>query len=264
MQMTNLHFHGLHGSPNEPQDDVLDMMASPGDTLHYLVQVPPQQPPGLYWYHTHSHGESYIQDLDGMSGAIVVEGIERYVPEVRNMRERILVLRDLVLPNDGAEREKIMEAVAMQTTQCGSAAEKPERAFTVNGTLRPKIDIAPGERQFWRIVNASPDRYADLELDSKSFDVVALDGMPLAYHDPSIRKRSISHVLVPPAGRVEAIVTGPPADSHAALRSRCFDSGPDGDSNPAMVLADIVSGKPSSLEVRLGDGAAPVYATFPP
>src|SRR6266446_2851826 len=144
MQMTNLHFHGLHVSPNAPQDDALDMIASPGETLHYSVQVPPQQPPGLYWYHTHSHGESYIQDLDGMSGAIVVEGIERYVPEVRNMRERILVLRDSVLPSDAAKRQAVMESVAMQTTQCGAAAEKPEAAFTVNRVLRPKIDIAPG------------------------------------------------------------------------------------------------------------------------
>src|SRR5438445_1030975 len=239
------------------------MMSSPGEKLHYSVLVPPQQPPGHYWYHTHSHGESYVQDLDGMSGAIVVEGIERYVPEVRNMRERILVLRDLVLPNDSAEREKIMESVAMQTTQCGSAAEKPERAFTMNGVLRPKIDIAPGERQFWRIVNASPDLYADLQLDSATFEVVALDGMPLAYHDPSIRKRSMSHVLVPPAGRVEAIVTGPPADSRAALRTRCFDSGPDGDSNPAMILADIVSAQPSNVKARNAPGGAPVYVTFP-
>jgi suppressor of ftsI len=264
MQMTNLHFHGLHVSPNAPQDDVLDMMASPGETLRYSVQVPPQQPPGLYWYHTHSHGESYIQDLDGMSGAIVVEGIERYVPEVRNMRERILVLRDLVLPSDAAKRKAVMESVAMQTTQCGAAPEAPERAFTMNGSLRPQIDIAPGERQLWRIVNASPDRYADLELESVSFDVVALDGMPLAYHDPSIRKRSMSHVLVPPAGRVEAIITGPPADSHAALRTRCFDTGPDGDSNPAMVLADIVSAQPSNLKIRPALGGAPVYITFPP
>jgi suppressor of ftsI len=113
-------------------------------------------------------------------------------------------------------------------------------------------------------VNASPDRYADLELDSEQFDVVALDGMPLAYHDASIRKRSMSHVLIPPAGRVEAIVTGPPADSHAALRSRCFDTGPDGDSNPAMVLADIVSAQPSSLQARPALGGPPVYATFSP
>jgi FtsP/CotA-like multicopper oxidase with cupredoxin domain len=263
MNMTNLHFHGLHVSPKAPQDDVLDMIASPGETLHYSVQVPPQQPPGLYWYHTHPHGESYLQDLDGMSGAIVVEGIDRYVPEVLHMRERILVLRDLVLPSDAAERKSVMESVAMQTTQCGTAPEDPERAFTVNGSLRPQIDISPGERQFWRIVNASPDRYADLEVDSVLLDVVALDGMPLAYHDRSIRKRSMSHVLVPPAGRVEAIVTGPPPDSHAALRSRCFDTGPAGDSNPAMVLADIVSAQPSNLQVRRGDGVAPVYASFP-
>jgi suppressor of ftsI len=174
------------------------------------------------------------------------------------------VLRDLVLPTDATERKRVMESVAIQTTQCGTAPEAPERAFTVNGSLRPQIDIAPGERQFWRIVNASPDRYADLELDSVSLDVVALDGMPLAYHDPSIRKRSMSHVLVSPAGRVEAIVIGPPADSHAALRSRCFDTGPDGDSNPAMVLADIVSAQSSSLQVRRGDGVAPVYAKFRP
>jgi suppressor of ftsI len=264
MNMTNLHFHGLHVSPNAPQDDVLDMIASPGQKLHYSVQVPPQQPPGLYWYHTHSHGESYVQDLDGMSGAIVVEGIDRYVPEVLHMRERILVLRDIVLPSDAAERKKVMESVAMQSTQCGTAPEAPERAFTVNGRLSPQIDISPGERQFWRIVNASPDLYADLELDSGSFEIVALDGMPLAYHDPSIRTRSMSHVLVPPAGRVEAIVTGPPADSHAALRSRCFDTGPDGDSNPAMVLADIVSALPSNLQARPGLGGAPVYATFSP
>lgn len=264
MNMTNLHFHGLHVSPNAPQDDVLDMMASPGEALHYSVHVPPQQPPGLYWYHTHSHGESYVQDLDGMSGAIVVEGIERYVPEVRRMREQILILRDLVLPKDAAERKTVMDSVAMQTTQCGTAPEAPERAFTVNGRLRPQIDIAPGERQFWRIVNASPDLYADLEVDSVSLDVVALDGMPLGYHDPSIRKRSMSHVLVPPAGRVEAIVTGPVPGSHAALRSRCFDTGPDGDSNPAMTLADIVSTLPSSLQARPALDGKPVYATFQP
>src|SRR5438105_3859956 len=263
MNMTNLHFHGLHVSPKAPQDDSLDMIASPGETLHYSVQVPPQQPPGLYWYHTHPHGESYVQDLDGMSGAIVVEGIDRYVPEVRLMRERILVLRDLVLPTDGAERKRVMASVAMQTTQCGAAPEDPERAFTVNGSLRPQIDISPGERQFWRIVNASPDRYADLELDSGSFEVVALDGMPLAYHDPSIHKRSMSHVLVPPAGRVEAMVTGPPADSHAALRTRCFDSGPAGYSNPAMISADIVSAQPSNVKARNAPGGAPVYVTFP-
>jgi FtsP/CotA-like multicopper oxidase with cupredoxin domain len=180
------------------------------------------------------------------------------------MRERILVLRNLVLPTDAAKRKNVMELVEMQSTPCGAAAEKPEAAFTINGSLRPKIDIAPGERQFWRLVNASPDLYADLELDSGSFEVVALDGMPFAYHNPAIRSRSMSHLLLPPAGRLEAIVVGPPANSQAALRTRCFDTGPDGDSNPAMVLADIVSTTLPNFPARPGLGGQPVYATFLP
>src|SRR5207253_962543 len=44
----------------------------------------------------------------------------------------------------------------------------------------------------------------------------------------------------PPAGRLEAIVTGPAAGAPRRLVSRCVDTGPDGDPNPSMILADIV------------------------
>src|SRR5258706_9150724 len=49
MNMTNLHFHGLGVSPKAPQDDVLSMMAMPGQTLNYTVAIPREHPPGLYW-----------------------------------------------------------------------------------------------------------------------------------------------------------------------------------------------------------------------
>ncbi|SRR5260370_284124 len=84
--MRNLHLHGLHVSPNAPQDDALTMMAMPGQSPRSVVNIPPDQPPGLYWYHTHSPGGSYRRSLDGMSGAIVIDGMERYDPEVRYMR----------------------------------------------------------------------------------------------------------------------------------------------------------------------------------
>jgi FtsP/CotA-like multicopper oxidase with cupredoxin domain len=111
--------------------------------------------------------------------------------------------------------------------------------MTVNGSLRPKIEIAPGERQFWRLVNASADRYLDLQLEGQTFEIVAMDGMPIAQHDPNRRTRSADHVFLPPAGRLEAIVTGPPAAAPRRLISRCVDTGPDGDPNPSMTLADI-------------------------
>lgn len=262
---TNLHFHGMHVSPNKPQDDVLTMSAAPGETLRYTVQVPRNQPPGLYWYHPHQHMESYRQDLDGMSGAIVVEGIDRYVPELRSMEERIMVLRDAELDEPGAPRAALMHKVAMQADACGKSTSQPERIFTVNGVVRPQIQIAPGERQFWRIVNASPDLYADVEIEGSSFNVVALDGMPFAFHDPSVRSRTFNHVLLAPAGRMEAVVTGPPPGHQATLHTRCFDTGSDGDPNPEMVLADIVPrGHPGHPRTMVKDFGTPVYESVPP
>jgi FtsP/CotA-like multicopper oxidase with cupredoxin domain len=243
VDMTNLHFHGLTVSPNSPQDDVIGMMARPGQTLHYSVEIPRDHPPGLFWYHTHPHGESHRQVLDGMSGAIVIEGMERYIPEVKGLRERVIVVRGRSIEHD-PNAVAFMRAVDIPQKGCGAEAERVEEIFTVNGVVRPRIEIAPNERQFWRVVNASADRYLDLQLDGQTFQIVALDGMPLAYHDPQHPTRVVDHLLVAPAGRLEAIVTGPPPGIHRALHTLCVDTGPAGDPNPAMVLADLV--QPSS------------------
>jgi len=239
MDMTNLHFHGLTVSPDAPQDDVLDMMAMPGQSLHYTVDVPKDHPPGLYWYHTHPHGESYRQALDGMSGALVIEGIEPYFPPLAGLPERVLVVRGRSIVDDPQSAD-LKHRVELRSGVCGAEPETPEEIFTLNGSVRPQIDIAPGERQFWRLVNASADRYLDLQLEGETFEIVAMDGMPIAQHDPNHRTRIVGHVLLPPAGRLEAIVSGPAAGTPRHLISRCVDTGPDGDPNPAMVLADIV------------------------
>ena len=252
MDMTNLHFHGLTVSPEAPQDDVLGMLAMPGQVLHYSVQIPRDHPPGLFWYHTHPHGESHRQVLDGMSGAIVIEGTERYVPEVAWLRERVLVVRGRSIEHDPNAVE-LRRLVEIPSKGCGAAAEQVDEVFTVNGALRPRVEIAPNERQFWRIVNASADRYLDLQLDGQKFEIVALDGMPLAYHEPRTPTLTAKHLLVAPAGRLEAIVTGSPPGAYVALRTLCVDTGPDGDPNPGMVLADLVqpsSGRPGSHASR--------------
>jgi suppressor of ftsI len=239
MDMTNLHFHGLTVSPDAPQDDVLSMMAMPGQSLRYTVQIPKNHAPGLYWYHTHPHGESHRQVLDGMSGALVIEGIEAYVPALAGLGERVLVVRGRSIEKDPQSAE-LRERVDLSQERCGGEHEPAEEVMTVNGSLRPEIDIAPGERQFWRIANASADRYVDLELEGQTFEVVAMDGAPIGEHDPNHRTRIARHVLLPPAGRLEAIVSGADAGTRSRLITHCVDTGPDGDPNPAMVLADIV------------------------
>jgi suppressor of ftsI len=46
-------------------------------------------------------------------------------------------------------------------------------------------------------VNASPDLYADLKIDTEKFEIVALDGMPLAFHDPQRHTQPADHIFVP-------------------------------------------------------------------
>src|SRR5206468_6224340 len=151
MNMTNLHFHGLSVSPDRPSDDVLDMTAMPGQALDYTVAIPRNHLPGLHWYHTHPHGESHRQVLDGMSAALIIDGIEDYAPEVRGLRERILVIRAADLEHD-PHASAARRRVQVDRSPCGESHDAVDRVFTVNGVLRPQIAMRPGERQFWRIV----------------------------------------------------------------------------------------------------------------
>ena len=80
---TNVHFHGLNVPPVCHQDDVIDTLIQPGSPgFHFSIQIPTTEPPGLYWYHPHIHGFTEFQVNGGAAGAIVVEGMEKYRPEV--------------------------------------------------------------------------------------------------------------------------------------------------------------------------------------
>jgi len=184
---------------------------------------------------------------------------------VRRLRERVIVVRGRSIENDPNAVE-LRHEVEIPSKGCRGEAGAVAEVFTVNGAVRPRIEIAPKERQFWRIVNASPDRYLDLQLDGQTFEIVALDGMPLAYHGPDGPTRATDHLLLAPAGRLEAIVTGPPSGTPRALRTLCVDTGPDGDPNPGMVLADLVqpganrSGSNAPLkQVHAIDDRPPLY-----
>jgi len=117
-----------------------------------------------------------------MSGAIVIDGMDRYVPELRNLREQVLVVRGESIehsPNaTGLERR-----VEARAPTCGTEPDEIDRIYTVNDEIRPVLDIKPGERQFWRIVNASADRYMDLHSMVRNLKWSRSTGMPLAYHD---------------------------------------------------------------------------------
>ena len=92
---TNLHFHGLSVPSVCHQDEVLHTSIAPGaPPFEYRFRIPEDEAPGLYWYHPHMHGFSAKQVSGGASGALVVEGLERSIPEVAGLPERVIVIRD--------------------------------------------------------------------------------------------------------------------------------------------------------------------------
>src|SRR5262245_34462369 len=109
---TNLHFHGLEVKPVPcgpgiaPGDDVLTTYFVPENepsprgacVSAYEIAVPDGHPAGLYWYHTHFHGESEAQTLLGLSGAIVVENANDDARRQHGIADRILIVRDHLLP----------------------------------------------------------------------------------------------------------------------------------------------------------------------
>jgi FtsP/CotA-like multicopper oxidase with cupredoxin domain len=111
---TNLHFHGLEVRPVPcgpgvaPGDDVVttyfvpESQPSPRGACQsaYEIVVPDDQPAGLYWYHTHFHGESEAQTLLGLSGAIVVENADDDARRQHGVADRILIVRDHLVPED--------------------------------------------------------------------------------------------------------------------------------------------------------------------
>ncbi len=78
----------------------------------------------------------------------------------------------------------------------------------------PVAMLAPGTRELYRIVDAMSDSYANIELFDASgkrenLDVVGRDGVPIGKNasDENI-VAPFTNVLLPPAGRVDIVVTG--------------------------------------------------------
>jgi FtsP/CotA-like multicopper oxidase with cupredoxin domain len=272
---TNLHFHGLAIPPICHQDEVLSTSVLPSYTPYeYRFQIPANQPPGLYWYHPHLHGFSKVQVLGGASGALIVEGIERANSALAGLPERVIVIRDQDLLNPNAppaESGAVAPPVVLDpdgdARNTGSGTGKPAKDLSVNFVPAPYpnyekavISIKPGERQLWRVLNASAITYLNLQMlfdrQPQGFGVVALDGVPINWNGLGRGLVWQTHLGLPPGGRTEFIVTGPAEGVKAELLTRSVNTGSGGENDPVRPLAVIVASK-DAPELRSKLSATP-------
>jgi FtsP/CotA-like multicopper oxidase with cupredoxin domain len=275
---TNLHFHGLTVPPVCHQDDVLRTSIQPSDpTFEYRIRIPEDEPPGLYWYHPHIHGFTTRQVLGGASGALIVEGIERANTDLENLPERVLVIRDQDLLNPDAPPSKSEPVVPkMLIDRDGDAANngtgfgKPAKDLSINFVPVPYPDyppailrMRPGERQLWRVLNASAVTYLNLALlfgdRPQTLGIVGLDGVPLKTGGgpgPPVLWRD--RIGVPPGARVEFIVNGPASGQPALLVTRTVDTGQGGENDPNRALASVQTSDTAPEPDRLPSAAQPL------
>ena len=258
---TNLHFHGLTVPPICHADEVLKTSIAAGaPPFEYRFRIPPHEPPGLYWYHPHIHGFTTAQVLGGASGALIIEGIERANPALAGMAQRVLVIRDQNLLHPDAAPSKSEPVVPkMLIDRDGDAANngsgfgKPAKDLSINYIPVPYPDyppaalqMRPGERQLWRVVNACGITYLNLAVifqhSAQKLGIVAIDGVPLNTNgnaDNAVEWRD--HIGLPPGARVEFIVAAPPPGLPALLVTRTVDTGQGGENDPNRALAAIVT-----------------------
>jgi len=173
------------------------------------------QAPGTHWYHAHKHGSTAINLLNGMAGALIIEG-EDYDDKLDKYfkRQRVMVLQQY---GDTVNLLKPPVALASPTPVANPLAPEP---VVVNGQLTPCVQMNPNEMQFWRIINAC--HQAAVPLDSPKgikWVQTAQDGVQFnrANYDPNLTnaaftvpaKSKAPFGSLAPGNRIDLLVQAP-------------------------------------------------------
>jgi FtsP/CotA-like multicopper oxidase with cupredoxin domain len=169
-QPTTVHWHGIRlpnamdGVPDLTQDAI-----EPGASFDYEFKAVDA---GTFWYHPHVNSSE--QQGRGLSGPLIVEEAE----PIRVDRDVTWVLDDWVLRQTAQIDESFGHRGQM------SHGGRIGNTVTVNGRIPTEIPVRAGERIRLRLINVANARTFALEFGELKPQVVALDGQPVAPHEP--------------------------------------------------------------------------------
>jgi FtsP/CotA-like multicopper oxidase with cupredoxin domain len=230
---TNMHFHGMNIPPVCHQDDVIYTLIQSGDPpFQYNFQVPPNDNPGMYWYHPHPHGQATTQVDGGAAGALFIEGT---INGTQGLPERVFVVRQ-------------------QFNNPNSWIPGPNQ-LTINfqpalfpDAPSPYINMQYGQQEFWRVANATSQSFLTLQViygtTAQPVEIVALDGIPVS--PPLVENQ----IVIPPAGRAEFIVPGLPSNQEGIFLTNGYSTGAVGNPNPPQQLMKMFGTDSAKVEPR--------------
>jgi FtsP/CotA-like multicopper oxidase with cupredoxin domain len=162
------------------------------------------QAPGTHWYHAHKHGSTAINVMNGMTGAMIIEG--QYDDDL-NAAYGGYMLEDGPW-NTRAQPVMVLNQLGVTPSILVGGAPSTPRQFSVNGRFRPVVQMQPGEIQLWRIANTA-GRSAAYFMAPQGFAwrQLAQDGVQLA--NENYQTSENQPLYVAPGNRVDLLVQAP-------------------------------------------------------
>ncbi|HET6147002.1 MAG TPA: multicopper oxidase family protein [Polyangia bacterium] len=191
-EATSIHWHGLRLPAPMDGTQLVQRLVQPGDAFEYRFALPDA---GTFWYH--SHANETVQIERGLYGALVVLGPDEPAFDA----DRLLVLDDVKLDRHGN---------IAKTALFDRHSGREGKVLVINGRSEPEYEIAAGQIERWRVVNACSARYVRLSLGGRAFRAIGGDG--------GLRTDAltVNEMLLAPAERVELAV-GPFEDEGAEI-----------------------------------------------
>jgi FtsP/CotA-like multicopper oxidase with cupredoxin domain len=225
-QPTTIHWHGVRVPAAMDGTEEVQRAVEPGETFEYRFVVPDA---GTFWYHSHVNETEQLER--GLYGPLVVRGPDEPTLD----RERILHLDDLKLEADG------------DVAPFGDPHELHEGregdVRLVNGRQEPELEVAAGQVERWRIVNAANTRFVRLSIGGRPFSILGTDGGLL----PAPLRAT--EVLITPGDRVELAV-GPFAEGEVLeLEALPYDRGRGEPRRERFATLRVGAAAPSRAEI---------------
>lgn len=267
----------------------------------YAIEVSGTHPASLNWFHPHAHEISSPQVAAGLSGVLTVGSVcsdTNLSPASRTavcpqtggdpvpnatIAVRVLMLKDLQVFNDrqggdgagsaaSAEGYRVIPTCTtpglLSNGYCSFPADGATQIagnwmFTVNGQIKPVVQMTQGVPEIWRIANVSSNATYRLSLcadapvqdtatnphlvtcaDMKTFQILSLDG---GRQPQGPVLTSETEVLLPPGARAEILLM-PQAGEKLQLVQKGFEQP---DLYPPVVLASASSQNGSTTAPNL-------------
>jgi FtsP/CotA-like multicopper oxidase with cupredoxin domain len=187
-EATVVHWHGIRLPASMDGTGEVQKPIQPGESFTYQFEVPDA---GTFWYHSHQNETEQMER--GLYGSLVVEEESRLVVDA----DRVLMIDDMKLAKDHSFKKGNFVG-RWKERHDGREGD----TLLINGKENYSIEMHEGQRERWRIINASSARYIRFSLSGKSFTLVGTDGGLIE------TPIELKEILLTPGERID-IIAGP-------------------------------------------------------